>query len=348
MDKTPRRTRAAAWANAAMLALSLMLLAGFFGAFHPAFDSLGHFRMHLAVLSALLALPLLATSHRLVALSVLVFSLTAFSTASGAFGFLRLTRVEASFAAAPDDRATYRLLQMNLLYDNPTPGKVLSLIGRIKPDVITLEEVSQMWKPRLALLAGAYPHSIYCPYPNTVFGVAILSRRPFAAGFEAQCHERGAMAVARVDFSGTQVDVAALHLTWPWPFHQPWQIGAVSEPLAALSQNAVMGADCNATPWSAAVRRVAQAGKLSVVPSVGPTWLDKRLPEFLRFAGLPIDQLFWKGDIVIHKATRLESTGSDHLPVLMEFSIRPADKEPAGERQTAIAAARTTPAGVLR
>ena len=34
----------------------------------------------------------------------------------------------------------YRLLQFNLRFDNRTPEKLLSLIGRTKPDVITLQE----------------------------------------------------------------------------------------------------------------------------------------------------------------------------------------------------------------
>ncbi len=339
MDRTRLRKSAMAWANAAMLLVSLALLAGFFGAFHPALDSFSHFRAHLAVVSALLAIPLLASSYRLQAASTLIFALVAFSTTSNALGLLGLGRVAPSFAAVPADRATYRLLQMNLLYDNPTPEKVLSLIGRTKPDVVTVEEVSDMWKEKLALLAAAYPHSLFCPYPNTIFGVAILSRRPFAAGSEPQCFDRGSMAIAEVDFGGTPVDVAALHLTWPWPFHQPWQIGAVSVALAGLSDTAIMAGDCNAAPWSAAVQWIAGAGDLKLMPSVGPTWLHSSLPDFLRFAGLPIDQVFSKGDVIIHKATRLDSTGSDHLPVLVDFSLRPGARDPDGERQSAIAAA---------
>src|ERR1700755_1597353 len=47
-----------------MLVLSVPLVAGFFGTLHPAFDSFAHFRVHLAVLLILCALPLLATPFR--------------------------------------------------------------------------------------------------------------------------------------------------------------------------------------------------------------------------------------------------------------------------------------------
>ncbi|TIW87573.1 MAG: AP endonuclease, partial [Mesorhizobium sp.] len=49
----------------AITVLSAALLAGFFGALHPAFDSFSHFRIHFSVLMALVALPLLASSYRL-------------------------------------------------------------------------------------------------------------------------------------------------------------------------------------------------------------------------------------------------------------------------------------------
>ncbi|WP_254023704.1 endonuclease/exonuclease/phosphatase family protein [Mesorhizobium ventifaucium] len=331
----------------AMLVFSVALVAGFFGTLHPAFDSFAHFRVHLAVLMTLCALPLLATSFRLQAATALLFAVAAFATTSNALSVPRLWPVQAAYEAEagdqavyPGDQAVYRLLQMNLRFNNPTPEKVLSLIGRTQPDVITLDEVSDMWKAKLGHLASAYPYRILCPYPNGVFGVALLSRRPFAAGTQPRCDGRGAMAIATVDFGGTNVDVAAVHLTWPWPRHQSPQIGELSGEFASLGETSIMAGDCNAVPWSAAVRRVANLGKLTVAPSPGPTWLYIELPDFLRFAGLPIDQVFSKGAVLIRSVSRLEGTGSDHLPLMVEFSLRPEQKKPVDEHETATASVR--------
>ncbi|TKD45273.1 MAG: AP endonuclease [Mesorhizobium sp.] len=343
----------------AMLGCSVALVAGFFGTLHPAFDSFAHFRVHLAVLMALCALPLLVTSFRLQAAAALLFAGAAFATTSPV---PRLWPVQAAYepnpgdqpdypgdqSVYPGDKAVYRLLQMNLRFDNPTPEKVLSLIGRTQPDVITLEEVSEMWKAKLGLLASAYPYRILCPYPNGVFGVALLSRRPFAAGTQPRCDRRGAVAIATVDFGGTDVDVAAVHLTWPWPRNQSRQIGGLSEEFASLGETSIMAGDCNAVPWSAAVRRVADLGKLTVAPSPGPTWLYIELPDFLRFAGLPIDQVFSKGAVLIHSVSRLEGSGSDHLPLMVEFSLRPEQKMPVDEDETATASASMTQNGKTR
>ncbi|MFA6157263.1 endonuclease/exonuclease/phosphatase family protein [Mesorhizobium sp.] len=323
----------------AMTALSAALLAGFFGSFHPALDSFSHFRIHLAVLMALCALPLLATSFRAQAAMAIVFAVAALATTADALP--RPWPIQA--AARPADRIVYRLLQMNLRYDNPTPKKVLSLIGRTNPDVITLEEVSAMWATELGYINSAYPYRILCPYPNGFFGVALLSRRPFAAGTEPRCERRGAMATATVDFGGIGVEVAAIHLSWPWPREQYWQIGEISETLSSLGETAIMAGDCNAVPWSAAVRRVASLSGLTVMPSAGPSWIYIGLPDFLRrFAGLPIDQVFSKGAVTIRSAVRLEGTGSDHLPVLVEFSLGVEEKKPVDEHETATASLHRT------
>ncbi|MFB9983266.1 endonuclease/exonuclease/phosphatase family protein [Mesorhizobium kowhaii] len=323
---------AASLAFIAMMMFSVALVAGFFGALHPAFDSFSHFRVHLAVLMALCALPLLATTFRLQAAAALLFAVAAFATTMSALP--QLWPVQA--VARPAGQMVYKLLQMNLRYDNPTPKKVLSLIGRTNPDVITLDEVSAMWTTELGYITRAYPYRILCPYPNGIFGVALLSRRPFAAGTEPRCERRGAMATATVDFGGIGVDVAAIHLSWPWPREQHWQIGELTESLSSLGETAIMAGDCNAVPWSAAVHRVAALGGLTVMPSAGPTWIHIKLPDFLRrFAGLPIDQVFSKGGVTIHSATRLEETGSDHLPVLVEFSLRLNEQKPTDEHETA-------------
>nr|WP_287363387.1 endonuclease/exonuclease/phosphatase family protein [Mesorhizobium sp.] len=336
----------ASMAFVAMLVFSVALVAGFFGTLHPAFDSFAHFRVHLAVLMALCALPLLATSFRLQAATALLFAVAAFATTSNVL-VPRLWPVQAAYEAEagdqavyPGDQMVYRLLQMNLRFNNPTPKKVLSLIGRTNPDVITLDEVSEMWTTELGYIASAYPYRIICPYPNGVFGVALLSRRPFAAGTQPRCDRRGAMAIATVDFGGTDVDVAAMHLTWPWPRNQSRQIGGLSGEFASLGETSIMACDCNAVPWSAAVRRVAGLGKLTVAPSPGPTWLPIKLPEFLRFAGLPIDLVFSKGAVLIHSVSRLENTGSDHLPLMVEFSLRQEQKKPVDEQETATASVR--------
>lgn len=317
-DITHRLAGAIFWATALA---SIPLVLGFFADWHPAFDSIGHFRAHLAVAVAAGGLVLLATRFRRRALLAIALGAAAFWTTLPAFPI-----GGARGAAANEDPGNppiYRLLQLNLRFDNGAPEKVLSLIGRVKPDVITLEEVSIEWQPRLSLISAMYPYSVVCIAPYRIGGTAILSRRPFAAkATSGGCSNRGSLALADVDFGGRVLQVAALHLGWPWPFGQSRQLARAQNDLAALGGTTLLAGDLNAATWSAAVRRVEKAGALTHVAGIGPTWLDRRAPDMLRpYVGLPIDQVFSKGEVAILSAKTLESVGSDHLPVLVEFSL---------------------------
>ncbi len=271
--KTAKRTigLAAFWAT---ILLSLPLVGGFFGRLHPAFDSLAHFRVHLAVLLVLAALPLLAiSSFRRHGLLAAALGSAAILNITGASFLPGLGPVQASYQPKDELSPVYRLMQLNLRFDNPDPGKVLSLIGRIRPDVVTLNEVSGMWSEKLALLASAYPHRIICQMENRAGGVAILSLRPFAQGTEGQCLDGGTFATATIDLGGRFVEVGALHLHWPWPFDQSLQIEAVAPLLGAMAESSILAGDLNATPWSAASARVAEASGMTPAGPTGPTWL---------------------------------------------------------------------------
>jgi endonuclease/exonuclease/phosphatase (EEP) superfamily protein YafD len=317
-------------AVAALLSLSLL------GRLHPAFDSIAHFRGHLAALLGLAALLLFLIGFWKEGVIGLVFAAAALSSISSSFSLPGLTKVHAAFAPKDKTRAVYRLLQVNLRFDNQTPEKVLSLIGRTQPDAITLNEVSTKWIATLDRLSAAYPHRIVCQGTTRIGSVAILSRRPFENEIPARCFDRGSLALASINFGGQAVDVAALHLGWPWPYRQWAQVDDLAAALSTLSDTAILAGDFNAAGWSTAVRRVAEAGGLTALQSIGPTWLHRKLPKALRpWIGLPIDQVLVKGELIVHSAKTQDDVGSDHLPVLVEFSLLAGPQAPGEEAPTA-------------
>lgn len=304
------------------LALSFPLVAGFFGAWHPAFDSMAHFRAHLAVAVAVAALPALFLGYWKEAVMSIVLAAATFATLSHGAGLPGLGTVNAAADPAQDGRAVYRLLQINLRFDNATPEKVLSLIGRSRPDVITLNEVSGPWIGHLDRISAAYPYRVLCDAESTAGTVALLSRRPFATGEAGTCSSEGDLATARIDFGGREVTVTALHLKWPWPSSQSKQIGALTMPLSELGGTALLAGDLNATPWSHAAAHIAEAGGLQHVSGSTPTWLYRKLPASWRqWVGLPIDHVFSKGDVAVRSVRILDDVGSDHAPLLAEFTL---------------------------
>lgn len=290
--------------------LSLLIALGFFGFLAPAFDSVAHFRAHLAVLLGLAAL-------LLIAVGLWREGLLAFVLVLAALGSVWVgTRPGGSRG---EGGPSYRLLQLNLLFDNAQPALVLDLIRREKPDILLLEEISARWESELAALKDVYPYSFLCRPPEGD-GVAVFSRRPFAAARPPACFERRLLAVAAVDLDGWRLDCAALHLAWPWPYAHPQEITDLTGGLGELGPDAILTGDLNAVPWSTAARRVARAGGLTILRGIGATWIPLKLPEIFRFAGLPIDQVMVKGAVAVHSVSRLPPAGSDHLPLLVEFS----------------------------
>src|SRR5690606_35155834 len=112
---------------------------------HPLFDSFSHFRLHLVVLALVAALPLFLVNWK-VGIPVLLVAALAAATTTAAVPVPVVGMKQGKFAPPDLDQPVYRLLQANLRYDNPTPGAFLSLVGRAKPDVITLNEVSRPWR----------------------------------------------------------------------------------------------------------------------------------------------------------------------------------------------------------
>ncbi|MBN9076971.1 MAG: endonuclease/exonuclease/phosphatase family protein [Rhizobiales bacterium] len=314
-----RRERLAVWASALCAALYAPLVFGFFGRLHHSLDLFAHFRWHLAVLLALAGLFALWSRAWSIGVVSLAMAAIAFATTQGIAGMPFSGPQRAAFQAADDSQAVYRLLHLNLRYDNPTPERVLSLIGRTHPDIVTLAEVSPMWAGKLKLIEAAYPNPLICGSDVRVGGGAILSTRPISGG---RCFDRGTFAMATVNLNGRSVDAVALHLGWPWPSDQWWQIGRLAAPMAMIRSPALVAGDFNAVSWSAAVTAMAKAGGLHIVDPIGASWFYRRAPAWLRpWLGLEIDHVMVKGGIIVRSARILEDVGSDHAPVLVEFSL---------------------------
>lgn len=322
--------------------ISLPLVVGFLNRMHPAFDSFAHFRLHLAVMLGLGAIALMATRFRREAAVALLLALGAFVATPGT-ALRELVLPEATaHQPLPTDRAVYRLLHVNARFDNAEPGRLLSLIGRVRPDVVTVNEASAMWRRRLALIAHAYPHTVFCESSSAIGGVAILSRRPFSREAEPRCEDGGALAVARVEFAGQTANIAALHLQWPWPFGQSAQVARLGPILADLPEMTLLAGDFNAVRWSRTVREIAHDGRLRQVGPASATWLHHALSQTLRSSiGLGIDHVLSGEAVNVHSVEVVEDVASDHLPVLTEFSLRPApadEKDPPGVQTVRLAA----------
>jgi endonuclease/exonuclease/phosphatase (EEP) superfamily protein YafD len=303
------------WFVSSVLAIvTLALIGGFLNGLHPAFDSLSHFRMLLAHIVLGCAITLWYHKRRLPALLAIVLAAASYVSVWPFFGAADATTDQG-------EKPVFSLLQINANFNNPAPQELLRLIGTVEPDVITMQEVSGLWREQLAKIAARYPYQHICTASRRTGPSAIVSRRPFTPGKTPVCIDDGSTVIALVNFGGTDIAVTSVHLHWPWPFHQPDQISGLLPALKQLGANSVIAGDFNATPWSESLLRIAEASGGQIM-SPGATWMYRRLPQSLAPSlGLPIDIVLAGADIERMSLERLHDVGSDHRPVLLRFAL---------------------------
>lgn len=292
--------------RAAVFLLAGAQVAGFGQAVHPVFDSVAHFRLHLAVALGLASgLVMLVRAPRFAAAGMVVAAASLASLAPAVPN-----------ADAAVGRPDLVLVQYNSLFRNPTPREIAVQIRAADADVVTLQEVSRKTTEILQELEPDYPYQVVCPF-RTVGGVAVLSRTP---AVQQGCAEGEGFAWLRTEIRGRAVTMASLHLHWPFPYEQSGQIDRLAEAFSALPQPTILGGDFNAAPWSHNVARVAKATGTRVAGGLRLSW-QVGLPGIGRIPMLPIDQVLVPPDVTAVSAALGAMAGSDHLPVIARLAF---------------------------
>ena len=301
---------------AATAGVCFVVALGFIGRFGAAFDSFSHFRLHAGV--AALVLALILVSRRLWWLGAATAAASATALLS-VLPYLLPTNAPPPIAGAP----SYSLLQMNLLFRAEDRNAALRTIADTLPDVVTVQEMTSDWRQTLLPLEAAYPHQLHCDGADGFVGdSAILSRRPFVEGAEPVCDRRNSLAAARIDFNGVAVTVASHHQLWPWPAGQWRRLDRLREKLAALPAPLVLAGDFNAVPWSAFVQAYETILDAEAVRGIRGSWVPDFVPSgWARTVGLPIDNILVSDAVLVNAARTLPPTTSDHLPVLVTFTV---------------------------
>lgn len=315
-DGGPRRTACLLVRTVAGV-VSVAILASFLNGVAEPFDSIAHFRAHLGVVLVILAVVLFA---RRTFIAALVAGLIAVAALATTLPWLIMETGSAN--EPPEGEPRYTLLQMNLRFD-AEPRPALRRIAAVQPDLLTLQEVTPRWRPILATLDETYPYQAVCDLENSIGDVVVMSRRPMIEG-SLVCSPKEDVVAARFNLNGRNVTIASAHLRWPWPFSGWQQIQRIEPVLEDLPTPLIIGGDFNATPWSAAVATVAATSGTTPLSGIGPTFMLNILPtELAWWVGLPIDNVLVSPEVTVLSSERLTATGSDHLPVLLTFTLEP-------------------------
>lgn len=289
-------------------------LAGFFGSLSWALDILSHFRAQYALGFLLLAALFAAGRKWKAALGSLAL---ACANALPILCFLLPP------AAAPDGNApSFRAMLMNVNTACGDPARVRAAIADAQPDLLVLEEISRRWLEDLAPVLETYPYRITEPRHDN-FGIGLFSRRPLAA---ATAEPFGIVNIpslfAEVTLGGRTLAIVATHPLPPGGAllaaerdrHLEW----LARKVAAIPPPVLLLGDLNTSPWSPHYRRFLKTSGLRDSArgrSIRPTW-----PAPYPLLWIPLDHALHSPGIAIRARTVGPAIGSDHYPLVVDFS----------------------------
>jgi endonuclease/exonuclease/phosphatase (EEP) superfamily protein YafD len=290
-----------------LLSLALTVIAictglGFMGGAGWFFALFDHFRLQWGVAAGLLLFGALVFRHR--ALAIVALAAIGLNMAAVAWGLAAFP------ATAPITPAqSFTLVSANVQAANDHPGRLVSLVERLRPDILVAIEIDEAWREALDALPAEYAHRLVTPRSDN-FGMAVYSRRPFEGRSVASIAD--GLPIMQLNFGSFSLLAA----------HPPPPIGSANAArhrayiadmvsfAVSDSTPVVITGDMNATAWSRALRPLADAG-FTPANRTGLAWT---WPTGFAPLALQIDHVFARGARITSFET-LPAIGSDHFPL---------------------------------
>lgn len=243
---------------------------------------------------------------------VLVYNLVSISPA-----FIPVTQ-------PPAGNRTFRVVVANVWSKNQKHAKFIEFIEKENPDFFLVMEVNAAWMKSLEVLRSDYPHTVSFSRQDN-FGIALFSKLPLVDEEILTLGEHKLPSVfARVQAGGEHfLTILGTHPLPPGsPRQTKWrneQLVSISELAGSSKGSVLLLGDLNVTPWAPRFADVLQTSKLRDSRrsfGIQATWSTGN--PILR---IPIDHVLVSENIHIHDRRIGSNVGSDHYPVIVDFSI---------------------------
>ena len=325
LPSLPTLITALLWLAAGIASLCTWL--GLLSALDWKLELFSHFRVQYALLLTVCAAGFLLQGHMAGFLLSLVFLVL------NLWLILPIYRRRASHKASG---RTYRLFFANILGTNTNYPKLFMAMRNAGADVILLVEVRPNHLHALLPELTSYPYQFSQPSEDN-FGLAIFSRLPLqsaeAVTFDEICTPTLA---TRLQLDGTSLTLLGIH---PFPpksraqaARRDHQLAKTAAYIATQPGELLMAGDLNSTSWSSAFQRLVKASHLlDSRQGIGiqPSW-----PVNNPLLRIPIDHALHTPGITIHARRLGLPTGSDHFPLLLDFSIISRQDTPFADKIT--------------
>ena len=278
-----------------------------------------HWRLHIALVSLLLALIFMFFPRKIFALWMLILTV--------GFSF----PVWQVFTPAPipegTEKASIKILQFNVLYINDEFKKSIPWIIEQKADIVILQEITQPRADELKELKKHYTWSqIKINDKRRAFGMAIFSNLPVKK-FDYVDIGDGWNNYTRTELSVNNLKFHLYELHTPPPVSEHFfnlrnqNFGVVADVMSKdETPYRILVGDMNSTIYSPYLQNVMTSAKLHSSQqgyNMEGTWPNV-LPKPLRIG---IDQMLVSKQIKVERREVASDKNSDHLPVITILSF---------------------------
>ncbi len=301
--------------------LFVINLLPYLAGFHFGFELFSHFRFQYLWLFAFSTLFFIAVANKKW-LSIALVGLLLNTIPVLSFCCFALTPGTAT--AAINHKTS--LLLSNVLSSNRHYQSLLNEVQSHRPDFIILLEFSPAWQKALKPLDKHYPFQKLIPR-NDNFGMALYSKFPLSNISVEDFAQNDIPSIhANAQIFQQELRIIATHPLPPMNAAMAEQQKKHLEQLATfITKNknlpTLLAGDFNSTPWSPLYKKLITTTRLTNTRQghgLYPSW-----PTTLGFSALqiPLDHVLLSSNIQTHSIKRLDTIGSDHYPIYVEFKL---------------------------
>lgn len=232
-------------------------------------------------------------------------------------------------AEANNNRQTdvhLRLLEMNVEYTNSRYDQARKLIRESNADLVVIEELTPLWLAALSDVLKDYQYRVLEPLDNP-YGNGVFSKIPVQNSEIGHSGPKNHPTI-KVDLlsNGKSLSLIHTHLQGPvspanYDQHQA-DAREAARLLEPSNTNAIFCGDMNSSSWCSPLSKVAGDGNMREsckLPGMQLSWPTKK--RFPYFPILAIDHCFTRGEVKVESCEIGPDFGSDHFPLILDFSI---------------------------
>ncbi len=232
---------------------------------------------------------------------------------------------------------SFTLMVSNVRQENDDKALFISLVKKIDPDILLINEPDQIWATSISQLDKDYPHSVKHPLANT-YGMMLLSKFPLTESTVNFLVKDDIPSIfSRIKLpSGNVIDFYGVHPEPPMPgadtYERDTELLVIGKKIKEKNRPAIVAGDLNDVGWSVTSKLFRKYSEL-VDPREG-RGLYNTYNAFVPLFRYPLDHIFYSKEFGLITMKKLEGIGSDHFPILIELNFEPDNDNTEGLEKT--------------